>query len=110
VRILLDEGVPDIIQKRLSRFAISSVKQMGWRGITNGALLDLMAREFSVLVTTDKNLPFQQNLTKRQISAVILSTNEIPSIIELLPQIEEVIDTISPGEFVQLELPGSAVS
>jgi len=109
VRILLDEGVPDIIQKRLSRFAISSVKQMGWRGITNGALLDLMAREFSVLVTTDKNLPFQQNLTKRQISAVILSTNEIPSIIELLPQIEEVIDTMSPGEFVQLELPGSAV-
>ncbi len=68
-----------------------------------------MAREFSVLVTTDKNLPFQQNLTKRQISAVILSTNEIPSIIELLPQIEEVIDTMSPGEFVQLELPGSAV-
>ena len=109
MRILLDEGVPDIIQKRLSRFAISSVKQMGWRGITNGALLDLMAREFSVLVTTDKNLPFQQNLTKRQISAVILSTNEIPSIIELLPQIEEVIDTMSPGEFVQLELPGSAV-
>lgn len=59
MRILLDEGVPDIIQKRLNHLAIFTVQQMGWRGVKNGALLDLMAGEFQVIVTADKNLPFQ---------------------------------------------------
>jgi hypothetical protein len=46
LRIPLDEGVPRIIQKRLSQLSISNVEEMGWRGIKNGALLDLMAGQF----------------------------------------------------------------
>ncbi|HKR21587.1 MAG TPA: hypothetical protein VJS17_03290 [Pyrinomonadaceae bacterium] len=72
MRILLDESVPDIIQTRLTAFPISTVSQMKWRGVKNGALLDLMAQQFSILITTDKNLPFQQNLKKRQVSVIIL--------------------------------------
>jgi predicted nuclease of predicted toxin-antitoxin system len=106
VRILLDEGVPDIIQKRLSKFSIFSVQEMGWRGVKNGILLDLMADDFRIIITTDKNLPSQQNLKKRQIDAIILPTNEVPTVARLLPRIEEAIDTISPGEFKQLEMPG----
>jgi hypothetical protein len=63
-----------------------------------------MAGQFEILVTTDKSLPFQQNLKKRQISAVILPTNELPSIIELLPQIERALATIVPGEFEELSM------
>ena len=62
MKILLDEGVPKVIQRRLTKLSISNVEEMGWRGIRNGALLDLMAVQFQVLITTDKNLPFQQNL------------------------------------------------
>ena len=102
MKILLDEGVPKTIQKRLSKLSISNVEDMGWRGIKNGALLDLMTGQFQILVTTDKNLSFQQNLEKRQISVVILPTNDVPSVIELLPQIEQAIAAISPGEFKQL--------
>jgi hypothetical protein len=40
LKILLDEGVPKIIQKRLGQLSISNVEEMGWRGIKNGALLD----------------------------------------------------------------------
>ena len=106
MRILLDEGVPDIIQKRLSKFSIFSVEEMAWRGVKNGILLDLIAGDFGIIITTDKHLPFQQNLKKRQISAIILPTNEVPAVVRLLPWIEEAIDTISPGEFKQLEMPG----
>jgi len=102
LKILLDEGVPKIIQKRLSKLSISNVEDMGWRGIKNGAPLDLMTGQFQILVTTDKNLPAQQNLRKRQISVIILSTNDVPSVIELLPQIEHAIAAISPGELKQL--------
>ena len=102
MKILLDEGVPKIIQKRLGQLSISNVEEMGWRGIKNGALLDLMSGKFQILITTDKNLPSQQNLGKRQISVIILPTNDIPSVIELLPQIEQAIGDISAGEFRQL--------
>lgn len=102
MKILLDEGVPKIIQKRLSKLSISNVEDMSWRGIKNGALFDLMAGQFQILITTDKNLPFQQNLRKRQISTVILPTNDVPSVIELLPQIERALATIAPGEFKEL--------
>lgn len=104
MKILLDEGVPDIIQKRLIRFSIFTVKETGWRGVKNGALLDLMAGDFRIIITTDKNLPSQQNLKKRQISAIILPTNEIPAVIELLPKIEQAIGTLSPGEFKELRM------
>ena len=102
MKILLDEGVPKIIQKRLSRLLISSVEDMVWRGIKNGALLDLMTGQFQILITTNKNLPAQQNLKKRQISVVILPSNDVPSIVGLLSQIEQAIAAISPGEFKQL--------
>jgi hypothetical protein len=75
---------------------------MGWRGTRNGAPLDLMSGKFQVLITTDKNLPSQQNLEKRQISVVILPTNDVPSVIALLPQIERAIIATLPGEFTQL--------
>ena len=100
MKILLDEGVPNVIQRRLTKLSISNVEEMGWRGIKNGALLDLMAGQFQVLITTDKNLPFQQNLRKRQVSAVIIPSNDVPSVIALLAEIERAVATITPGEVI----------
>jgi hypothetical protein len=38
------------------------VQELGWTGITNGALLRLANDQFDVFITTDKNLRYQQNL------------------------------------------------
>lgn len=92
----------NIISRRLPQFEITTIQAMGWRGVRNGALLDRMSGRFAVLITTDKNLPFQQNLKQRQISVIALPANDIPSVIEMLPEIEMTLGTISPGEFVQL--------
>ena len=102
MKILLDEGVPKVIQQRLKTLSISNVEDMGWRGIKNGALLDLMVGHFQVLITADKNLPFQQNLRRRQISAIILPANDIPTVVELLPEIEFALAQIAPGESIEL--------
>jgi len=102
LRILLDEGVPKIIQRRLTKLSIFNVEDMGWRGIKNGALLDLMAGQFQVLITADKNLPFQQNLKRRLISAIIIPANDVPTVVELLPEIEQALATIAPGESIEL--------
>jgi hypothetical protein len=90
---------------RLTDLSISTVEEMGWRGIKNGALLDLMAGKFDVLITTDKNLSYQQNLMKRQLAAVVLPTNEIPIVIELLAEIRTTLETIAIGEFREISFP-----
>lgn len=105
MNILLDEGVPKVIQSRLTNLSIFTIEEMDWRGIRNDKLLDLMTGKFGILVTTDKNLRYQQNLEKRQISAVILPTNQIPLVVRLLPQIEEKLTTIEPGAFIELAMP-----
>ncbi len=104
MRILLDEGVPEVIQQRLLTFSIFTVEQMGWRSLKNGDLLNRMMGEFQIIITTDKNLPFQQSLKKRQISAIILPTNEIPAVISLLPQLKIAIATIGQGDFKELKM------
>ena len=103
MRILLDEGVPDLIKKRLTQFSIASVQELAWRGIRNGALLDLMAGRFGIIITTDKNLPFQQNLSKRQLAAIVLPSNRIRILRPLMPEIASAIETIRPGEVVELK-------
>ena len=103
MRVLLDEGVPDIIKRRLTQFSIATVQELGWRGITNGALLDLMADRFDIIVTTDKNLPFQQNLPKRQLAAIILPSNRMRIVRPLMPEIASAIETVREGEAIELK-------
>ena len=102
MRILLDEGVPDIIQERLTQFSITTVQELQWRGIKNGTLLDLMAGRFEIIITTDKNLPFQQNLSRRGLAAIILPSNRIRIVTGLMPKIASALITITPGQFVEL--------
>ena len=103
MRILLDEGVPDIIQKRLAHRTISTVQELGWRGLKNGDLLDRMAGRFELIITTDKNLRFQQDLTSRQIAAIVLPSNRLRIVKPLLPMIESAIRIIRAGEAVELQ-------
>jgi hypothetical protein len=46
---------------------------MGWSGKKNGELLLLMSQEsFTILVTTDQNLRYQQNLQQAGVAGVVL--------------------------------------
>ncbi|HQX50372.1 MAG TPA: hypothetical protein PLY87_15145 [Planctomycetaceae bacterium] len=47
--------------------------EQGWGSLANGELLDAAERAgFELLVTTDQNLQYQQNLTARRIAIVVL--------------------------------------
>ncbi len=64
---------------------IQTVVEMGWSGKKNGELLQLMAEEgFTILLTTDQNLRYQQNLQQAGVSVIVLiaPSNRLP---DLLP-------------------------
>jgi hypothetical protein len=55
--------------------------EKGWSTLKNGELLQAAENnDFTVLLTTDMNLRYQQNLSIRKISVVVLSTTSWPRI------------------------------
>jgi hypothetical protein len=69
----------------------------------NGVLLDLIAGSFEVIITIDKNLPFQQNLPKRRLAAIILPSNRMKIVKSLMPEIATAIETVRDGETIELK-------
>ena len=104
MNVLLDECTPHVLKKLLTGFDVTTVQDLGWAGITNGALLQLAEGNFDVLITSDQNLKYQQNLTGKQLAIIQLPTNQVPLIIKLVPAITEVLNTIKPGELIEIPL------
>ncbi len=102
MKIIIDECVPHIVKKRLPQREIKTVQEMGWAGVKNGELLKLVEAEFNIFITSDKNLRYQQNLQNREIAIILLPSNQIPIIINLLPQINEELERIKSSDFVEL--------
>ncbi|MGC1088598.1 MAG: hypothetical protein WA894_09190, partial [Candidatus Acidiferrum sp.] len=66
-----------------------TVREAGFGGKENGELLSLAEGNFDVLITVDKNLRYQQNITNRRIAILVLraASNDIDDIRPLLPEI-----------------------
>ena len=68
MKILLDECLNWRLKKEFEPHEVFTVQDMGWSGLTNGTLMGKASEhDFSVFVTIDKNLPFQQNISLRDI-------------------------------------------
>lgn len=104
MRLLLDESVPRRLSRALPDHEVKTVVEMGWSGIKNGELLALAASGFDALITVDKNLPYQQNLTKLALAVVVLDapSNEISHLLLLVPKLEQTLKTLSPCTFVRV--------
>src|SRR5712671_6321985 len=66
---------------------VVAVQEAGWTGKQNGELLKPAETAFDVLVTLDTNLRYQQNLTGRTISIVVLqsSSNRLDHLRQFFP-------------------------
>jgi hypothetical protein len=58
VRLLLDECVDRRLARDIVGHEVSTVGDLGWAGVKNGALLARAAGQFDVFVTVDRNLSF----------------------------------------------------
>ena len=105
MRILLDECAPRPLKRELPDHEIRTVVEMGWSGKKNGELLRLMNQEgFMLLLTTDQNLRYQQNLKQTGVAVVVLvaRSNRLSDLIPLIPNVREVLNTITSGEIIEV--------
>ncbi len=77
-----------------------TVPQLGWAGIKNGALMTLAEKDFDVFVTVDRNLSFQQDLSKFDIRVVVLraASNRFQDLSPFAEQILEDLSKFRSGE------------
>jgi PIN like domain len=108
MRILLDECAPRPLKRELADYEIRTVVEMGWAGKKNGELLRLMSQEgFTILLTTDQNLRYQQNLQQAGVAVVVLvaPSNKLSDLLPLMPDARNVLDTIVSGEVIEVGSP-----
>lgn len=75
---------------------------MGWASIKNGALLALAEKEFDIFITSDQNMRYQQNLSKRSIAILLVPTNRWPVLIEHIEEILKAVQSMKAKEFQML--------
>jgi hypothetical protein len=105
MRILLDECAPRPLKREFADYEIRTVVEMGWSGKKNGELLRLMSQEnFTILLTTDQNLRYQQNLQQAGVAVVVLVafSNKLSDLLPLIPDARSILDVVAPGEVIEI--------
>ena len=104
MKLLLDENMPLDFRHYLPGHDVRTTRYMGWNGTGNGELLALAKDEFDVLITFDKGIPDEQNLTSSDVAVIVLreGANDIAVLRTLVPQILNSLHTIRRGETISI--------
>jgi len=104
MRILFDQGTPVPLRDALIGHEVITAYEAGWATLRNGELL-LAAEQAccEVLLTTDTNLRYQQNLASRKIAIVVLRTTRWPRIRQQLPRVLDAIALCTRGAYLEVE-------
>ncbi|MDQ2840519.1 MAG: DUF5615 family PIN-like protein [Acidobacteriota bacterium] len=105
MRVLLDECVPRRLQRYIINHESQTVPQAGFAGKKNGELLNLAEHAgFDVLLTVDKGMSQQQNMSGRKIAVLIVGaqSNEIDDVLPHVPACLEALRYIRPGQVIRV--------
>lgn len=105
MRILIDECVDQRLRLLIAGHSCETAAYAKLSGFKNGDLLTAAeAAGFDVLITTDQEIPYQQNLTGRHISIVVLCapTNRLVDLMPLIPAVTMALESIPPGHVIRI--------
>ena len=106
MKILLDECVTKKVKELLTHHTIFTIGQMDWQGLKNSMLIKQAEQQgFDILLTVDKNICYQQNTSKYNISIVVLNSNNstIETLKEYIPNFLEQINSFEKGQLYIIE-------
>ena len=105
MKILFDQGTPVPLRQHLAGHLVDTASELGWSGLSNGDLVENAVQEgYEVLITTDQNMRYQQNLTGRRLAVVVLLSTAWPNIQLRIEEIRTVLDETRPGEFREVPI------
>jgi hypothetical protein len=105
--IIFDQATPVPIRPYLEGHTVRTAAQQGWDKLRNGDLLTAAEKAgFDLLLTTDKNIRFQQNLAGRKIAVVVLGQQQWPRLRPHIQRVIEAVNAATPGSFAEVDIPG----
>jgi predicted nuclease of predicted toxin-antitoxin system len=106
MKILIDECLPVELKEILSALGheCQTVRQAGLGTKKNGELLALAAGKWDVLLTSDRNIKRQQNMSRRSVSIPILcaKSNRVKDLLPLMPACAEELLSSQPGQLIEV--------
>lgn len=100
MRVLFDQGTPAPLRHALVDHSVETAFELSWGTLQNGDLIAAAESSgFDVLVTTDKNLKYQQNLGGRRLAVVVLSTTSWPRIRLAAASVLDAVNNALPGSY-----------
>lgn len=104
--ILFDQATPVPLIAFLQGHSVRTAAQQGWDRLKNGELLSAAEKAgFDLVLTTDRNMPFQQNLAGRKIAVLVLSRQQWPQLLPHVDRVAKALGTIQPGTYTEVEIP-----
>jgi len=105
MRILLDQGTPVPLRRYLASHSVDTAFERGWSKLQNSALLETAEQDgYQLLITTDRNLRYQQNLAGRQLAILVLLSTSWPRIQLRADDIQATVDEIAPGDYREIPI------
>jgi hypothetical protein len=107
--ILFDNGAPRGLAQWLKGHSVEEARAHGWEELANGELIEAAEiAGFDLLVTTDKNIRYQQNLAGRKIAIVVLGNSQWPMVKLVVARIVEAVNAATPRSYAEVEVPFKA--
>ena len=79
--------------------------ERGWELIENGELIRKAEEEgYEVIVTTDQNMRYQQNLTGSRLAIVVLMATAWPRVQHRTKEIRAAIEEVQPGQIREVPI------
>lgn len=105
--ILFDHGTPKGLLGALPGHTVHTAQAKGWATLDNGALLRAAEEAgFEVLLTTDRRIRYQQNLSGRRIALVVLTGSTKWSRVQKhAAQIATAIAAATSGSYAEVDIP-----
>ena len=104
--ILFDNGTPAPLRHALKGHIVVEALERGWDRLGNGELIAAAeAAGFELLLTTDKNMRHQQNLTGRKIAFVVIDNQQWPTLRRYVDRVVAAVNAATPGSYVEVEIP-----
>jgi hypothetical protein len=107
VLVLFDHGTPKGRIRALPGHTVHTAQAKGWDTLSNGELLKAAeSAGIDVLLTTDRRIRYQQNLTAQRIALVVLTgSTKWSRVRRQVDRIAAAVAVATAGSYSEVEIP-----
>ena len=100
MRVLLDENIPHDLIPEFPGHDVLTVQGLGWAGVKNGDLLTRARGQINALLTMDRNLERQHDLSALPFGVVVVlaRSNRVPDLLPLVAEMREALTRVRAGQ------------